>query len=100
MDSVEEGPTLETLEGQAWQVLRNSYLRVLCHDGARTPIDLTEDEQNELLAPFFPAMEHDVGIIRELLVQAAGVGQEIMMARLHAQTSDPAVLQEILEGAK
>lgn len=98
--SDDEAPTLEALEGQAWQVLRQAYLRALCHDQALAPVELSEERQNEMLSPFFRAMEHETLILRQLLLQAAGAGQEILMARLREQVSDERVLIDLLEGGR
>lgn len=67
-------------ESAVWQVLRNTYLRLL--GGARAQ-GLDTAEQNLLLDPHMRALEHDFKMIMEVVSQGQHAGISHVHTLLH-----------------
>lgn len=83
-------------EAAVWQVLRSTYLRLLCQREGRNPARLAMDEANLILDPHLKELEHDFKLIVEVLNQAQSSGISHVHSLLHKR---PGVDSEMLDQA-
>ena len=65
------------------RIVEASYLRILCRFSNRQPARLSQAERLELLEPHEGALEHDLGLLREVVRQAWVGGVQGVHAQLH-----------------
>lgn len=74
----------QRIEATLWRLLRAIYLRVEARHLRRAPLDLSDEEANATLDPWFAAMHSDLEIVKECIRRARDHGASDAFARLHA----------------
>jgi hypothetical protein len=74
----------QRIEATLWRLLRAIYLRVEARHLRRAPLDLSDEEANAALDPWFAAMQSDLEILKECIRMAQDKGTSDAFARLHA----------------
>ena len=88
------------LEGAAWQILRQAYVRLLCLPEGRDPRGLTVEEQNLLLDPHTKYLEHDHKMLMEVVQRAQSAGISHVHGLLHNREGvDSEMLDQTVEYA-
>ena len=90
----------ERLEATIWRILRVIYLRVelKVRSDHRTPVELTLEEGNDILSPWFPVMQTDLDILKECVHQGRLLGVNDVHSRLHgAEGVDHEMLDQAVE---
>ena len=88
----------QRIEVTIWRVLRVVYLRVelKARSDHRTPAELTLEDANGMLEPWFEVMQTDLDILKECVHQGRLLGVTDVHTRLHGQ---PGVDHEMLDQA-
>lgn len=88
------------LEGAVWQILRQTYVRLLCLPEGRNPRRLTLEEQNLLLDPHMRQLEHDHKMVMEVVQRAQTAGISHVHGLLHNREGvDNEMLDQTVEYA-
>ena len=91
---------MSDLEGAVWQILRQTYIRLLCIPEGRNHRSLTEEEQNLLLEDHFPQLLHEHKMVMEVVKRAHSSGISHVHGLLHNREGvDNEMLDQTVEYA-
>ncbi len=87
-------------ESAIWQILRNTYLRLLCVPEGRRPEKLSVEDANLLIDPYTKQLEHDFRMVMEVVAQAQTAGISHVHGLLHNREGvDNEMLDQTVEYA-
>lgn len=97
--TTKEPTSAEIREAMIWKVLRAAYLRVEARHLGKLPITLMASEAEAILDRWHRAMERDVEMLREVILNAQQDGASEAYGRMHSTSVSEHASHELLDEA-